>query len=158
LEGHLSAGEEMNGRQTETMKTKSLFIVTALIEVGIGVALLVSPALVVPVLIGEPFNAAADSVVGRVAGAALLALGLACWRARDDDDDRFGRAARGLLSAVLLYNVAAAGVLAYAGGVLRLFGIGLWPAVALHTVMAVWCFVSLRSGRPTTHDEPASTQ
>lgn len=142
----------MSGGQTETMKTKTLFTVTALIEVGIGVALLVSPALVVSLLIGEPFNAAADSIVGRVAGAALLALGLACWRARDDGDDSpkslLGRAARGLLSAMLLYNVAAAAVLAYAGGVLRLFGIGLWPAVALHAVMATWCFVSLRSGRP----------
>lgn len=124
-----------------TLKTRLLFIVTALLEVGIGLALLVSPALVASILIGAPFETAADSVVGRVAGAALLALGTASWLARYDEH---ARAATGLIVSLLLYNVAAAVVLAYAGVGLRLFGIGLWPAVVLHVVMAVWCLASVR--------------
>lgn len=123
------------------MKTRLLFIVTAVLEVGIGVALLVSPALTVSLLIGAPFETAADSVIGRVGGAGLLALGIASWLARNDEQSR---AATGLIASLLLYNVAAAVVLAYAGLGLRLFGIGLWPAVVLHVVMAVWCLANVR--------------
>ena len=122
------------------MKTKPLFIATAVIEVGAGLALLVSPALAASILIGAPFDTPADSVVGRVAGAALLALALACWRARDDEHNR---AAAGIVSGMLLYNAVAVMVLADAGIVLHLSGIGLWPAVVLHAAMAVWCLVCL---------------
>jgi hypothetical protein len=131
------------------LKTRLLFIVSAVLEVGIGLALLVSPALVVPILIGAPFETPADLVIGRVAGAALLALAVACWLARNDERTP---TASGLIVSMLIYNVAAALLLAYAGMGLRLFGIGLWPAAALHVVMAVWCLVntttSLETRRP----------
>jgi hypothetical protein len=126
------------------MKTKPLFVATAVIEVGAGLALIVTPALAASILVGAPFDTQADSVVGRVAGAALLALAVACWLARNEEESR---AAIGIVSAMLLYNVAAVVVLAYAGVGLRLFGIGLWPAVALHLVMAVWCFTNVAPGR-----------
>lgn len=122
------------------MKTRLLFIVTALLEVGIGLALLVLPALTVKILIGAHFETAADSIVGRVGGAALLTLGVACWLARNDEH---GGAAKGLIASMLFYNVAAAAVLAYAGAGLRLFGIGLWPAVVLHLAMALWCLANV---------------
>jgi len=120
--------------------------VTALLEVGIGLALLVLPALAVPIMIGASFNTNADSVVGRIGGAALLALGVACWLARNDERSR---AANGLIFAMLLYNVIAVGVLAYAGLGLQLFGIGLWPALVLHVVMAAWCLTNIRPGLKT---------
>ena len=122
------------------MKAKALLIATALIEVGAGLALFVSPALAASILIGAPFDAPADSVVGRVAGAALLALALACWRARDEGPSR---ATNGLIAGMLLYNVGTVLVLAYAGTGLRLFGIALWPAVVLHGAMAIWCLICL---------------
>jgi hypothetical protein len=118
------------------MKIKPLFMVTAVIEIGAGAVLLVSPALAASILIGASFDTPADSVVGRVAGAALLALGTACWRARDDG---LSSSASGLVWGTLLYNAIAVLVLAEAGVVLHLFGIGLWPAVVLHTVMGAWC-------------------
>jgi quinol-cytochrome oxidoreductase complex cytochrome b subunit len=83
-------------------------------------------------------------VVARVAGAALLALGVACWLARNDEQSC---AARGLITAMLLYNIAAVAVLGYAGIGVGLTGIGLWPAVVLHAAMTVWCFVCLRTKR-----------
>ena len=121
------------------MKTKPLFIATAVFEVGTGLALLVSPALPVSILIGA-LDTPAALTVGRVAGAALLALGVACWLARGDGQTRAGR---GVVAAMLLYNAAVVAVLAYAGIGLRLFGVGLWPAVLLHAVMAVWCLSCL---------------
>ena len=123
------------------MRTKPLFSVTAVIEAGAGLALFASPALLAPILIGAPFDSPSASVVGRVAGSALLTLGLACWLARDDGQSR---AATGLMMSMLFYNVAVAGVLAFAGLSWRLFGVGLWPTVVLHTLMAVWCLACLR--------------
>src|SRR5208337_390627 len=106
-----------------------------------GVALIVMPAPLVSLLIGAALDAPGGLIVARVAAAALLALGLACWLARHD---RQGCAARGIVAAMLLYNVAAVTVLVYAGLGLKLSGIGLWPAVVLHFALAVWCIACLR--------------
>jgi uncharacterized membrane protein len=126
-------------------KPTHLFIVTALAEAGIGLALATVPSAVVSILIGVTLDTPAALVVARIAGAALLALGLGCWLARNDGRSR---AASGLVAAMLLYNVAVGAVLVYAGVGLRLSGLGLWPAVLLHAVLAVWCLVCLReSGR-----------
>jgi len=129
------------------MKNRSLFIATTVIEVGAGLALMVSPALAVSILAGGSFDTAADTVVGRVAGAALLALALVSWLARNED---YSSAATGIVSGLLLYNAGAGAVLAYAGIGLRLSGIGLWPAVALHVAMAVWCLAVLASSKRLT--------
>ena len=113
---------------------KHLFTLTALIEAATGLALVVVPTIVVNLLLGEEISGAAIPL-GRVAGVALLALGIACWLARGDTQSC---AARGLLKAMLAYNLGAAIVLAVAGIQSHLVGIALWPAVILHGVMGVW--------------------
>lgn len=128
------------------MRTRLLFIATAVIEGATGVALLVSPALPVSILIGASLDTPAGLVVGRIAGAALVALGLSCWVARQDEHSR---AANGIVTAMLLYNLITGAVLIYAGLGPRLAGVGLWPAVVLHAVMAVWCFTCLRKFFPS---------
>jgi hypothetical protein len=45
---------------------------------------------------------------------------------------------------MLVYNVAVVAALALAGIGYGLNGILLWPAVGLHTVLAVWCLACLR--------------
>jgi hypothetical protein len=117
-------------------------MVTAFVETPIGVMLLVSPALVVAFLLGVSLDAPAALIVGRIGGAALLSLSVACWLARDDGPSR-----RGLVAAMLLYNCAAGAVLANAAAGVRLVGVLIWPAVAVHAVLAVWCIACLRSGR-----------
>ena len=124
---------------------KALPIVTAVIEVGAGLALLGFPSAVAMLLLGTPLETSAALTVARVAGAGLLALGVACWFARSDMQSH---AAIGLVAAMLLYNAAAVAVLAYAGICLGLHGALLWPAVFLHAAMAVWCAACLLL-RPT---------
>jgi hypothetical protein len=121
---------------------RKLLIMSALVETAAGLTLLFSPPLVAALLLGASLDAPAALVVARVAGAALLSLGGACWLARDDGPSR---AARGLVAAMLLYNCAAIAVLANAAAGARLVGVLMWPAVALHAVLAVWCIACLRS-------------
>jgi len=125
-----------------------LLTITAVLEAGTGLALVLAPSVVASVLLGAALETPAATTVARVAGAALLAVGLAGWLARND-----GRA---LVAALLLYNIAAVVVLTHAGLGLHLSGIGLWPAVGLHTVLAVWCAACLSRPRTncTTQTQP----
>jgi hypothetical protein len=106
------------------------FRVTAAIEAAAGLGLLALPDVAVNLLLGAEISGAAIPL-GRVAGVALLALGLASWLAR-------GHAASALTSAMLLYNCGVAVVLAMAGVVSGMTGVLLWPAVVLHAAMAIW--------------------
>jgi hypothetical protein len=119
---------------------KSLLLVTAVFEAGIGLGLLAAPSVVAQLLLGATLDAPAALTVARVAGAALLALGVACWLAAFDPQSC---AARGVVSAMVLYNIGAAVVLGAAGIRSQRVGVGLWPAVLLHTAMTIWCVTTL---------------
>jgi hypothetical protein len=79
--------------------------------------------------------------VARVAGAALLALGIACWGARREAGSR---AANGVITALVFYNLAVVAILAYAALGEGVAGIFLWPVVVLHAVFAGWCIACIR--------------
>jgi hypothetical protein len=114
---------------------KPLLKLTALIEVATGLGFVAVPALVVRLLLGSDLLGAGIPL-GRVAGVALLSLGIACWFASFETPSR---AARGIVSAMTIYNLGAAVILGAAGIQSQPAGIGLWPAVILHAVMTVWC-------------------
>lgn len=118
---------------------KPLLTISAAIESAIGLALLVAPSVPASVLLGSRLETTVGSTIARVAGAGLLALGIACWLGRDD-----AVGARTLVAAMLFYNTAAAAVLIHAGLGLGLSAIGLWPAVVLHLALAIWCIACLR--------------
>ncbi len=139
----VDGGGHEEGLETH-FPVKTLFVVTAVIEAGTGLALAIAPSVLVAILLGSSLDTPAGLMVGRITGAALLSLGLACWLARDDEQSR---AATGLIAAMLLYNTAVAAALVYAGIGMGLFGIGLWPAVLLHAALAVWCLARLRIKR-----------
>ncbi|HWE39438.1 MAG TPA: hypothetical protein VG406_23000 [Isosphaeraceae bacterium] len=130
---------------------RTLLAVTAALEVGTGVALAGAPSAAVLFLLGSPLGPPAGAVLGRVLGAALISLGAACWCARDDTASR---TATGLVAALLLYDVAAASLLGYARIGLGMSGPGLWPAVILHSALAVWCVACLRTPRPKAGADP----
>jgi hypothetical protein len=120
---------------------RNLLAVTAVAECATGVALIAFPSVVVTLLLGSSLDGPASLTLAHVAGVALIALGVACWLARDDGQTR---AARGVVGAMLFYNTGVAIVFAYAGIGLALSGIGLWPAVLFHGAMTMWCLTTLR--------------
>ena len=119
---------------------KKLLVITAAIEAGTGLGLLVVPSMVAQLLLGAPLEGPIALTVARVGGAGLLTIGVACWLARNN-----GRA---LVVAMLFYNILAVVILAYAALGLALSGIGLWPVIGLHTALAGWCAAALKSTPP----------
>jgi riboflavin transporter FmnP len=118
---------------------KPLLALTALGEAVTGLVLLVYPPIVVQLLFDAEI-AGVGVVMARIAGAALLAIGVACWLARNDT----GRPAQlGLITGALIYDIAAAALLAYAGLFMDMAGIALWPGIVLHAGLAFWCLACI---------------
>jgi len=119
---------------------KLLLLLAAVIEAGAGLALLLIPTVAVSALVGAPLNTPTGLVAARIAGAALAALAIACWQARNGER---GSPATGVVEAMSFYNFAAAMVLVYAGIRLDLRSALLWPAIVLHFCLGVWCVSNL---------------
>ena len=73
--------------------------------------------------LGEELSGIAEAVA-RVAGIALIGLGIACWPGPP-------------LAGMLTYSTIVALYLAYLGFAAGLTGILLWPVVALHFVLSI---------------------
>ena len=113
------------------MTPRQFFAVSAVMEVGAGLILLIAPALAIALVLG---SSGAETVpIGRLAGAALLSLGSACWWARHDD---YSAASRALVIGMLVYNAAVVG-LVVSGSFGRLVPL-LWALALLHGSMAMW--------------------
>ncbi len=102
---------------------KKLLLITGVAEAATGVALMVAPVLVGRLLLGTDL-AGVSVVVARVAGIALLALGVGCWP---------GPASLGMLT----YNTLGAVYFAWLALGGQWVGPLLWPAVGLHAVLAI---------------------
>ena len=130
------------------MNRSAFLTVTAVIEAATGVGLLVLPAVVFGLLLGESAAAPDTVLVGRIAGAALLALGFACWPGRRDGAEPVRP---GLLTGLLVYNVAVTALLVDAGAGPGRVGVLLWPAVGVHTALAGWGLANLLFKSQTSH-------
>jgi hypothetical protein len=120
---------------------KTLLIVTAIVEAGAGLALLGAPSVTASLLLGTPLDSSGAESLARIGGAAILALAIVCWL---EGRDVLSLAARGLVVAMVFYNITVAVVLAFASVGHGLHGVLLWPAVAFHAVMAAWCVIDLQ--------------
>ena len=119
---------------------KLLLSVTAIVEAVAGVTLLLIPTVAASALLGASLDTPGGLVTARIAGASLIALAVACWRARNGER---GSPATGVVQAMLFYNFVAAMVLVYAGIRLELRSALLWPAIVLHLVLGVWCLTNI---------------
>ncbi len=120
---------------------KNLLMVSAAVEVGAGIALLAVPLVIVGLLIGTELDSPTALAIARLAGAALVTLGLVCWFASRDPGSR---AAHGVVTAMLLYNLMAVAILLYVRMGVGLGGPGTWPAIVVHAALAAWCLACIR--------------
>jgi hypothetical protein len=120
---------------------RTLLATTAVLEAVPGLGLVALPSAVASLMLGAPLEAPAAVAVARIAGLALLTLGVACWLARHDDRSP---SAKGLVGAMVLYNVGVIAVLVYCAVGAETAGIALWPTVAAHAALGLWCIARLR--------------
>ena len=124
------------------MTARPFLAVSAVMEVGAGLALLIAPAPAISLVLG--FSATEAAALARLAGAALLSLGTACWWARHDDGSA---ASRALVRGMLVYNAAVVELVL--SGSFGLLAPLLWALVVLHGAMALWS-VRIVTGQRTT--------
>jgi hypothetical protein len=110
------------------------FVVTALLEVGAGAALLAVPSVGITALFGSTVDVYPASAIARLTGAALVSIGAACWWARNDTGSG---ASQALLRGVLVYNVIV--IVLVMVGTLGALAPLQWTAVVVHVIQAAWC-------------------
>jgi hypothetical protein len=110
---------------------KRLLAFTAVLEAATGLALMAAPTVAVRLLLGGEISGASIPL-GRVAGLALLSLGIACWPRRNPT----GNTASALW-AMLTYNSLVTLYLLCLGIRGEWVGLLLWPAVALHSTLSL---------------------
>lgn len=139
---------------------KAFLIVSAVIETGASLVILALPSSAVRLLVGSSSRSPSELTMTRIAAVALLALAVACWRARDET-----HAGRAAVAAMLVYDVGAVVVLTWATVAFDVPWIGISPAIVLHSVMTAWAAMALRRSsaaapRPTSSaardDAPAA--
>jgi hypothetical protein len=102
-----------------------LLAIAAVAEVVTGMALIVFPSLVGRLLLGAQFSGVAI-IAGRIAGMALIGLGVACWPA----------GARAL-SGMLTYSAFVTCYLLYVAIDGECVGPLLWPVVVVHAALTL---------------------
>src|SRR5262245_3512125 len=111
----------MQSQRGKEMGMKQLLGLAAVLEAATGLVLMIHPALVAQVLFGDGI-AGAGMALSRVAGFALLALGVACWPGR-----AAGSGSARSTVAMLTYSLLVTLYLAYLGVATHLAGMLLWP-------------------------------
>ena len=108
-----------------------LVIVSALVEAIGGLILIVAPSVFAHLVFGGDFSEI-GTAVARLGGFALLTIAVLCWPAPATFTP-----STNVVRGLLFYNAVAALYLAELGVGPKLAGVLLWPAVALHTVLAL---------------------
>ena len=128
------------------MTTRLLFNVSAAVEAQTGIAMLIAPAHVIGLLLGDGLSQTGTAVT-RVLGIGLLSLGVSAW---ENARQQVKPAAR---IGICIYNIGAAALLGMCGTIGEMSGVMLWPAVGLHGLIgATMLWVILGPSRKPSVD------
>jgi hypothetical protein len=121
------------------MKNKVLAL-AALAEAGTGLLLLAWPQVVVRLLFAAEISGA-GVIMSRIAGVALIGLGVACWPGNPAFQPLYGMLTYSTLAMLYLIRI---GVRGEAAGLL------LWPAVVAHAILVPLLVGAQFKARKTT--------
>ena len=125
------------------MSLRLLLTLSGGLEILAGLLALITPGPVLSLLLGGPVDPIA-SVLARLFGTGVFALGLACLKARNDVGSPAGLA---VSLGITSYNVLAAVVLLWTAAGLGLGGLLLWGAGILHAALGALFVLALRTQR-----------
>jgi len=125
---------------------RQLLTFAAAFESLTGLALILAPKATAVFILGAEPNVV-GKMLRRVCGVALVALGIACWGARNDS----GSAAQsGTLKAITFYNAGVGLLLVLFAAIGKTGGIVLWSAGVLHLALAAAFAISFRCPKDTS--------
>lgn len=105
----------------------TILALSAAAEAGTGLLLLAWPPIVVRLLFGVELTGAAV-IMSRIAGIALIGLGVSCWPRNSSLQS---------INGMLTYSTLAMMYLIYIGVRGEAVGVLLWPAVVVHAILVV---------------------
>ena len=120
---------------------KKFISLTAILEGLTGIALIVTPNIIVLFLLGQPPLGPEGKITAMLAGAAILSLAFICWILRETPD------LQKLIKGILFYNFAIIEIALYG---LFWYGItnpGLFFVTIAHAVLFGWGAFTLRVNR-----------
>ena len=106
----------------------TILALSAAAEAGTGLLLLAWPPIVVRLLFGVELTGAAV-IMSRIAGIALIGLGVSCWPRNSSLQS---------INGMLTYSTLAMMYLIYIGVRGEAVGVLLWPAVVVHAILVVF--------------------
>jgi hypothetical protein len=106
---------------------KKVLALAALAEAGTGVILLAYPPIVIRLLFGAEIDGA-GVIMSRLAGIALMGLGVACWPGNSAFQPLYGMLTYSTLAMMYLILIGVRG---------QEVGLLLWPGVVVHAVLIV---------------------
>ena len=128
--------EHVHNVSPKEMNVKLLLEVMAFINVIAGLALIGIPVFLSGAVLGFPISEPGAIVVSRVAGAAILSLGIVCWMLISEARSRTGKS---LVTGMAVFNTLLMLVMVYAITIQNISSPGLWVVVLVYSVLAGWC-------------------
>ncbi len=117
-----------------------ILTIGAVLEIGTGIGLLFAPSRFALLLLRSPLDRAGQAVA-RVAGGALLAVGIACWYAHWSPETVAGL---GVARAFLVYNLVVSLTLVRNCPALASGGLPALCVAFIHGLLAVALLIALR--------------
>jgi hypothetical protein len=113
------------------MRARNIVALSAALEALTGLVAIIVPAVLVQLLLASPLPAP-GSVIARLAGFALIGLGVACWPRPSQASP-----ARPAVCGLLTYNALVAIFFLYIGVRGMIVGPLFWPVVIVHAIIAI---------------------
>jgi hypothetical protein len=130
--------------ETGLLSRQKILWLASVVEMATGALLILAPEMVVQLLLGTHLSAEGIPLA-RVAGIALLGLGLACWPPSQ------GAAGVGAFRGMLVYNTLVSLYLLLIEVRHHVGGLLLWPAVIFHALVAlllIWTWREAARAKP----------